>query len=251
MFIPKQVWLGGLILFVLSGCTPTNRQVPTLTSPSPAEKRQLKLDTFSAPPQATPIGSSVPFHCATSFKGTAEPTIIWAVAPDPGATVAAGSKIKLWYNDEFPMLLGAGAITKTTQHHVVNPDVGDLTQRDPDGYPWYPALFLTDVTVNPANTNLGPPHKPNEVFGTWKALGEAAPMNDMAAPYLPPEADPFPVVSNLGYGTVPFERRSGAEVVWSVDSLGLTPGHIYNAQFVIHDGDDAGDIGVGCMTIHY
>ena len=43
-----------------------------------------------------------------------------------------------------------------------------------------------------------------------------------------------------------------AELVWNLDSLGLTPGHIYRMQFMLHDGDQnksGGDAGEACVTM--
>ena len=62
----------------------------------------------------------------------------------------------------------------------------------------------------------------------------------------PSETCPDPVPSeaaNLGYVS---------EARWDVSSLGLTTGHVYRAQFMVHDGDQnktGGDVGEGCATI--
>lgn len=200
------------------------------------------------------------FDCGDdAIKGSPEPYILWAIDPAPGTPVVKGGAIKAFYQDEWPLTLGAGAVSPSTssKDHVVNPNVGDETQKDANGFPFYPALFLSDVTSNPDNRsgdaqNGGIPHKPDEVFGAWKPLGGT--FGSLLTPNnldLGPGADTFPAASNVKFANIP--RRDepfyGAEIIWKVDNLGLTVGHSYRAQFIIHDGDSEGDISEGCTTI--
>lgn len=196
-----------------------------------------------------------------SYRG--EPNIIWAVYPDPGGTIKKGESIKVWYTDELPLTLGAGSISPNTNNsdHVSDPNIGDPNAKAPEGsfFPVFPALFITDITtdLNDKSGDAqkgGTPHKPSDVYGVWKALGGSSTALFYNGLNLPPEAGEFPKKSNVSFNknfSHPAEDQTSALIVWKVDSLGLTSGHSYRAQFIIHDGDQAGDIGEGCMTIQY
>ena len=57
---------------------------------------------------------------------------------------------------------------------------------------------------------------------------------------------PDPVPAGLA------DEGYGAEIVWNVDALGLTAGHVYRVQFMVHDGDQnntGGDAGEDCATL--
>src|SRR5205807_1514561 len=112
--------------------------------------------------------------------------------------------------------------------HVSNPDVGDTTQTDPSLLPFFPALFITDITLDPASTagdwqNGGTPVAPNDVFGTWKAATASGTTITL-------DPEPAPNLANLGPGSdVPspgasFSEGYGAEVRWNASSFpgGLT-----------------------------
>lgn len=199
--------------------------------------------------------------CGTGkIQGISEPYILWAIDPAPGTTVQKDGKIKVFYQDEWPITLGKGAVEPSTssQSHAINPSVGDETQRDSDGFPFFPALFISDITSNPDNRtgdaqSGGKAYKPNEIFGAWKPLSASTfapfPANNLD---LGPEADPFPKESNVKFeGQSPrFEPLFGAEMIWNVPDLELTDGHIYRAQIILHDGDRGeGDISEACTTI--
>jgi hypothetical protein len=195
------------------------------------------------------------------IQGISEPYILWAIDPAPGNIVQKDGKIKVFYQDEWPITLGKGTVTepKSSQDHAINPNVGDETAKDSNGFPFYPAIFISDITTDPANTDGdvqsgGKPHKPDEIFGAWKAL------NSNTAPFpanaldLGPGADPFPKESNVKFDgqNQRFEPSYGAEMIWEVKNLGLTDGHIYRAQIILHDGDRGeGDISEACTTIQY
>lgn len=228
--------------------------VPVFPTPQDS-KNALQLQTF----KFTKKNNS--FECNTgAIKGSSEPRILWAMDPPPGQTVPANGKIKIWYNDEYPLTLGSGTVSDNASQHVVNPNVGDESARDANKFPYFPALFLTDITSNPDDTSGdaqkgGTPHKPDEVWGTWQALGGDAVRSAGNNLVLPKGADPFPATSNITFSDS-YEYRSretanGSEIIWDVSKLGLTSGHTYRAQFIIHDGDREGDIGEGCTTIQY
>jgi len=136
------------------------------------------------------------------------------------------------------------------------------------GRPLWPALFITDLTLNGANSHAGdwqqggtgvPPHM---VCGTWKGAVRTVDKTFVPAKItVTPDADPAKNDWNLGSGSdVPpggfplgSNQGYGAECVWSVDQLGLVPGHTYRMYFMVHDGDQnkiGGDVGHACTTVH-
>lgn len=175
-----------------------------------------------------------------------EPEILWSLSPHPPEPVS--SQIKAWYNDEHPLTLGSGSVSPwDSSSHVSNPiNVGDETARDANGLPFFPALILTDNTTSAVTM----PIKPNEVFGTWQALGanDSLPENFLN---LPTGADPFPPTRlQIGGDEALKTEGYGALMVWNKDSLRLEAGHSYKAELVLHDGDSEGDIGIACFTIN-
>src|SRR5262249_54410841 len=55
--------------------------------------------------------------------------------------------------------------------------------------------------------------------------------------------DPAPTNVTQGYNS---------EVVWTIDQLGLLPGHAYRLQVMVHDGDQnktGGDVGESCVNV--
>jgi hypothetical protein len=201
------------------------------------------------------------------IKGRNEEFVLWATDPGPGQFAGQGGTIKAFYADEWPITLGSGAVSALTKSpdHITTVDVGNETEKDSNGFPYFPAIFITDITNNPDDRsgdaqNGGIPHKPDEIFGVWKALGSSGSSrfgrgrgNGLD---LGDEADTFPSKSNLWENTGqladgPPEGKYSAEVLWKVDNLGLLNGHNYRVQIVLHDGDFAGDIGQACTTIKY
>jgi hypothetical protein len=201
------------------------------------------------------------FDCNSgALIGSNEPIILWAIDPPPGTPVGREGSVKAFYQDEFPLTLGSGDITPNTssQDHVVNPKIGDETARDANGFPFYPALFFSDITNDPTNRsgdaqNGGTPHKPDEVFGAWKPLGTGGYSTTPNNFDLGPDADPYPAEPNVKFKGQPsiVHGSFGAEIVWNVENLGLEEGHTYRAQFILHDGDREGDISEGCTTIQF
>ncbi len=231
------------------------KYVPDLDNQDQDSKDSLQLKIIKF--KTIPIGND----CNTNqLQSTRESSVAWALSPGPDENIGAGGKIKLWYTDELPLTLGKGNVSPyDPSNHIINPNVGDESARDINNFPYFPSLFITDVTSNPSDTsgdaeNGGTPHKPDEIWGTWKAAGgygSSVPPNKQD---LPSGADPFPAESNLKFkdGTiisVALGQNYGSEIIWQVDNLGLTSGHTYRVQFIVHDGDFEGDIGEGCTTI--
>jgi hypothetical protein len=220
----------------------------------------------------------------------------------------ANETIKLWYNDEHALTLGIrrvvviqGGVSTTTDYalspmgsnpdHVSSPAVGttaltgdqqgtdtNTCAGDPNcGRPMWPALFVTDTTVDVANPRAGDwqfggvPNNPSDVFGTWK--GAVRTVNkDANTIVVTPDADPATNNWNLGpcpgpdcpdtppggFGSLT-NQGYGAEVRWSLANLRdrfnqpLVPGHIYRFEFMVHDGDQnktGGDSGEACANGH-
>lgn len=136
--------------------------------------------------------------------------------------------------------------------------------------PMFPALFVTDITGNPGNTsgdwqNGGTPVTPTAIFGVWKAAVKNVDITG-ATPVVKvvPDADPTPNGTNLGGiptppGVTYTDGGCGggvcqysAVVSWKISQLGLTSGHTYRFQFMVHDGDQnnsGGDVGENCTIV--
>jgi hypothetical protein len=213
----------------------------------------------------------------------------------------ANDTIKLWYNDEHALTLGirqvvviSGGVTTTTNYpvsamganpdHAAGPAVGttalsgdqqgtdtNTCTGDPNcGRPMWPALFVTDTTVDVSNPRAGDwqfggvPNSPSDVFGTWKAAVRTV-NKDTSTITVTPDVDPATNNWNLGPGSdtpsVGFAALTnqgyGAEVRWSLANLRdrfgnpLVPGHVYRFEFMVHDGDQnktGGDSGEACAN---
>ncbi|HWX08940.1 MAG TPA: pilus assembly protein TadG-related protein [Gaiellaceae bacterium] len=212
-----------------------------------------------------------------------ESPVLRAFAPQ---IAGPNDTIKVWYNDEHALTLGVRRVVvktksgSTTTNYPVsaltsvpaaayNPAVGttDLTGDaagvDPSNRPLFPALFMTDITNAPTSTAgdwqfYGTAIPPDAVFGTWKAAVRTVDKTvSPAAISSTPDADPARNNWTLGGGSdaVPTGLSNegfGAEARWTVAGLGLTPGHAYRMQFMVHDGDQlkvGGDAGEACMTV--
>ncbi|HEV2339713.1 MAG TPA: hypothetical protein VGT05_02995 [Patescibacteria group bacterium] len=203
----------------------------------------------------------VPSSCDPGYLLSGEPNILWAAFPGPTQTATAADKIKLFYSDEHALTLGTGTVSPMTTHptdSITSPaiNVGDTVARDTYGFPYFPALFLTDITFDPNSTtgdvnHGGTPSVPTAVYGTWKAANgnDPSPNNNWI---LPAGADTFPTQPTIPHSVVKKETKFSAEIEWNISTLNLTVGHTYRVQFVVHDGDNnktGGDIGIGCTTI--
>jgi hypothetical protein len=202
---------------------------------------------------------SIPPVCNPGLNYGDEPGILYAFYPACDEQVAAGGKIKVWYTDEHALTMGSNPgvspMPADGSMTLANPGVGDIAAKDQYGLPFFPGLYLTDITLDPNSTagdaqNGGKGIPPSMVYGTWKALGDPDPPGNDS---LPPGADQFssilPKYINTNAGQRGHEPGFQAELIWNIDSLGLIGGHAYRAHFVIHDGDKTGDIGLGCITV--
>lgn len=238
-----------------------------------------------------------PYGTAPSLTSVVfnESEVLKAFAPN---FVYTGSAIKAWYTDEHALLLGIRQVNVKTGHNgttttnypvtplnanlgAINPSVGTTALTGPqsgtdlatwnstygyqdNGRPFWPALFITDITDNAADRSgdwqqHGTPYVPSAVFGTWKSAIKT--VDQTRSPWVitvTTDADPaknnwtgIPDVPLGGFDSYENQGYS-AEVRWNADQLGLIPGHTYRIQVMVHDGDQnkvGGDVGQGCMII--
>ncbi len=238
---------------------------------------------------AYPDNSNLP-RSAVVFN---ESEVLRYAEPGPSTCGNATTEIKMYYGDEHAMTLGVRSVvvktssgTTTTTYPitpapstpgcVVNPLVGttiasgDQTGNDVadgGGRPLWPALFITDLTVNGATSRVGDWQQggtgvtPHKICGTWKgAVRTVDKTRNPAVITVTPDANPAKNNWTLGAGSdmpdIGFANLRnegyGTEVVWNVSQLGLLPGHTYRLQFMVHDGDQnktGGDVGQSCTTI--
>jgi hypothetical protein len=213
------------------------------------------------------------------------------VASEPGMLTCGTqpAQIKVWYADEHPLCIGIRQIniktlTGTTSYNypvtpattsasiIENPlfgatdQTGEFTGNDVSvggGRPIWPALFITDISVDPLNREGdwqrgGLAFTPNKIYGMWKSATRT--IDKTRTPNVVTiTVDPDPKNTNgwnLAGGQAPPAGtrldKYGALIAWDVDKLGLLPGHTYRLQFMVHDGDQnksGGDVGQSCTTI--
>jgi hypothetical protein len=156
-----------------------------------------------------------------------EPKILVGYSPANGQSVGTGGQIKVWVNDEGAEIIAPGEVVDPATGEITTP--GNRTAKAADGYLWEPALYIAPQSAE----NGGTPHFPSFIKGDYNNTTIKGPGTHVAG------MDPPPAGSVLS-------QPYTTELIWNVDSLGLTPG-TYVAEFVIHDGDR--DRGVGCVTI--
>ncbi|MBI1863273.1 hypothetical protein HYS00_04100 [Candidatus Microgenomates bacterium] len=213
-------------------------------SPQPSAKTNNLVECGYAPSGAYCVPSN-PKTCLVWNESK-----ILAASQNPGPD----GVLHAWYTDEHAISLGKGTVSplNAVPDHVVNPVTGDPAGADPSGRPIRPALFITDITTNPADRsgdweNGGKLYEVSELYGTWKALNDA---------------DPRANGTNLGPGSVAMPAGSPdlfvSEIRWNLKEpqFGLQTGHTYRLEFMLHDGDQSnggqgggGDAGEKCSTI--
>ena len=225
-----------------------------------------------------------------------EDGVLKAIEPSPlSCGILEAGFIKAWYSDEHALLLGVSSVvvkrpngsSYTTNYPITaysgTPNCSSSLQlgttistgaqsgndvavtSDPyGGRPVYPALFITDLTVNGATSRLGDwqqggtPYYPTVVCGSWKsAVKNVDSTHNPVAVTINPVSDPAQNHWNLAGGDAPpsgtQDEGFGAEIKWDIATLGLIPGHTYRIQLMVHDGDQnktGGDAGSQCTTIY-
>jgi hypothetical protein len=244
-----------------------------------------------------------------------EPGVLRAFQPDFAGPNPPNDTIRLFYNDEHALTLGIRQIsvktktgtttpTTTTSYPVAplsgnpasvsNPTVGpttltgDTSGADPVGAPMFPALFITDLTINQDLESkagdwqfFGTPIPPHFVSGTWNAAVKTVDKTKTPnVTTVTPDADPATKNNwTLASGSDPVpagltNQGYGVEIRWNVNDLyvnrtagtGSTAadpdarklsdpffaGHTFRMQFMVHDGDQnkaGGDVGQNCSTV--
>jgi plastocyanin len=232
----------------------------------------LPTGTASA---ATPVNDT----CSYPSSSFTESTVMrWAQVNGQGSS----AQIVGFANDEKGLLLGVNGATPlasapvngTNSHHASNASGGDPSLKDPSNRPFYPALYISDVTNNPnattgqydfqnggspVNLKAGQPFI-DDVFGAW-STAQITNGNYTVTP--PPAQNHWTLGtgSDQPVGTTfaaMGDEGYGAEVRWNVSELKdgagnpLLPGHIYRIQILTHDGDQnkaGGDAGEFCVTL--
>src|SRR5437763_1681748 len=122
------------------------------------------LLAFVLPSGATGAGTTGNDTCSYPNSSFTESTVMrWAQLNGAGLS----SQFVAYGNDEKGLLLGVNGATPLassptngsngqtggTSHHATNASGGDPTQKDPSNRPFYPALYITNLTAHPLNAN--------------------------------------------------------------------------------------------------
>lgn len=204
---------------------PTNTPTPDPLAFRDNSQKQGIFDLTN--PTATPTPPAETPLCKEGGANN-EPEILVGYFPAAGQTVSAGGQIIVWVNDEGAPIIAPNEIVDPTTGQILTP--GDRTAQAGDGYLWEPALYIAPQTAETGGT----PHFPVIIKGDYNNTPNKGKGKNV------PGMDTPPPGSKLS-------EKYTAEFIWDVNSLGLTAGNTYLAQFVIHDGDD--DRGVGCINI--
>ncbi|MDT4938917.1 MAG: putative Flp pilus-assembly TadE/G-like, partial [Pseudonocardiales bacterium] len=156
------------------------------------------IDETGASCLAAPAQCVIGYPYSSSNPRTSQTFSESAVLRDfTTGTNSSGHTINVWYNDEHALTLGVRQVVvktssgSTTTNYTVSPlatnpgstpnpavgstiTSGDQAGTDTSARPAFPALYVTDITTNPASTsgdwqNFGTAVPPQAVFGTWKA----------------------------------------------------------------------------------
>lgn len=281
--ITLTIGIGSLLTggFVINNQPKPDAEKVAIVLPSAhTPENNLQLYTFlGATLTPTPLPTAPPavpttpvmVDCGHIVGNTNEPTVLYAFDTGTSAATDNQASVRVWYNDEFPLTLGAGTISemKTQPSDVIkSPNIGDQTQKDSSNLPYFPSLFLTDITNNAQDQSGdaesgGTPSVPDTIYGAWKPLGPpdrtllgSCNGTDLAG------GDSIPTYSNGPQLSGAFSNAFGrgmindcnAEILWKIPNLKinnqpLQSGHTYRGEVVIHDGDREGDVGEACVTI--
>lgn len=199
--------------------------------------------------------------CGAQITGTQETEMLWAYSLESSPASANQLALKAFYTNKYALLLGSGTISSMQQHpadHISSPNIGNTAAKDIDNFPLFPAVFLTDITNNPADTSGdaqtgGLANKPNDIYGTWKAADAQDPTpSNGQPPNLGTGADPWPPAN--GPGSNPHDPDFKSEIIWKLSNIkaknnvSLIQGNKYRAQLVLHDGGNPRDIGLACFN---
>lgn len=263
------LFVGGTLPTKLPKINKTNELI-NIIPPTPGKAQDsLQLHTFygatltpypTQQPNAPQPTNNVQLSGAQcpSLKGKENPEIIWSY--NLNATKASGNQlaVNVHYTAAQPLLLGSGNVTtmkKSPADHAANPSVGNTNVKDADGFPYSPAIYITDITQNQNDTSGdaqegGVPNNPSDIYGAWKAAGAFNP----SVPNYPQlgggDDTPWPPANGPGGGNR--DTTWGAQVVWKTANLKtktgqtLQAGRVYRMQIVLHDGQGTGNVAQVC-----
>ena len=201
-------------------------------------------------PESAPITE---LDCTDAIIGTALPDLIWGYRIAATPPSANQKSIQVFYSGAEPVSIGTTAQTQKPVQHMINPPANPGT-KDPNGYPISAAVFITDISANPADVsgdakNGGVAQFPSDVYGAWQT--EAAVKTDVPnGQFL--DADLWPPANGPGGGA----RQSTwtAELIWKTSALktntgaALAAGKSYRMQIIVHSGTKNEKIGMACAT---
>lgn len=202
---------------------------------------------------AVPTIAASPVACGTTLSG-AKQSIIWAYRIAQTAASNNQPSFQLFYNDGFAMPLGTREMAQHPADHIANPPI-NVNNKDANGFTLSPAVYLTDITANAADTSGdaksgGSPQPPTDVYGAWKIENGVQPNSENGV-LLGPGADPWPAANGPGGGN---DQTWTAEVIWNLANLrtkagqALVAGNKYRLQAAIHNGNGNGDVAEICIT---
>jgi len=207
--------------------------------------------------------------------GTSGPTTTYSLPPSPASPMCISGNPTLNFGNAI--WSGHDPQANIDGNGVSNgciESTGQLTC----GRPLPPALFLTDLTTNGPTSRIGDwqyggtPVMPTQLCGTWKGATKTGvtlvpstntytfTLNVANNPAvnvvgrnwnLGAGSDPVPIWDQNG-AVLPAPEGYGAEAIWDLSLLSLTPSHSYRLQFMVHDGDQhrtGGDIGQACIQL--
>jgi hypothetical protein len=191
-------------------------------------------------PQTTTISE---VECGSAIVGTAKPELIWAYRVAATAASANNQSIQVFYSGPDAIPAGTTAMTQRPTQHLASPPA-NAANRDANGFPISPAIFITDITANAADTSGdarsgGIPQFPSDIYGAWKTEGG----------FSPPVANG----QNLGAGADLWPPANGpaggprnsdwtAQMNWNLGNMrtktgaAVVAGNKYRAQIVLHEG---------------
>ena len=213
-------------------------------------------------------------NCGYPASSFGEPSVLrWAQINGVGLT----GTISAFANDEKGLLLGVDGATRNVANpqHASNASGGDPSRTDPSGRPYFPALYITNLTAHPSSSGTGAgdfqngglprnvgPAGPfiDDVFGTWATATDSGGHYRAQAPVGKnnwnlgdgsdaPVGTTFSAMQSEGYGA---EVRWNSSHLTDSDGRPLAPGHTYRIQFIVHDGDQnktGGDAAEFCTTL--
>jgi hypothetical protein len=247
--------------------TPVDHVVQVNAMQQQSAKSSLQLYTFSGAtvtPTASTAASSDPLAqavkpvpCGSNFNGNDASQSIWAYRF--GATPASNNipAIQVFYDGSHALTLGSGAVAimhPVPAAHVINPEIGDTTKTDNNGWPFYPTAIISDISPTAAagavlDTTIAQP--PTDVYGAWKASGQPDPVTPNGT-NTGQGSDVWPA-TNGPEGTGHKDLTWTAQLIWKVPSLldrgaPLRSGHTYLAHIILHDGIGTGEPAQVCFT---